>query len=335
MMAVRCKNVVITLVVISAVFSILLYLNDKKYRRLQGVISGFKQTMERQRQEYKLLYQMSEPGITNSSNHDKHESDEIKSSNKKIPGRTKDENEANGKSNRTMTPEEISALFFNSMTNITYQCQEGRRMGHPLPLDGGWNICLDVGVKQNACIVYSFGIAGDWSFDDDMAEYGCDVYSFDPFNGLEKHKRSARIWFYDIGLLDKDDDHVAPKFPKDGNKPVKCRTLSSIKKMLHHEEKNIDVLKMDIDSDELKVVPQLLKDDVLGNIKQLDLEVHPGKGSLWISDMFKTLKQEFGFKLWFVNENKYSPLQDYGPNAGVHHRLLELAFVNTKFLSKK
>ncbi|XP_070554923.1 probable methyltransferase-like protein 24 [Ptychodera flava] len=235
-----------------------------------------------------------------------------------------------------MTREEISALYFNSMTNITYQCQEGRRMGHPIPLDGGWNVCLDVGVKPNACIVYSFGIAGDWSFDDDMAEYGCDVYSFDPFNGLQKHKRSARIWFYDIGLLDKDDDHVAPKFRKGGNKTVKCRTLSSIKKMLHHEEKNIDVLKMDIEGDELKVVPQLLKNGVLGNIKQLDLEVHPpGKAYLPISEMFKTLKQEFGFKLWFVDENKYTPLQDYGPSAGVHHQLLELALVNTKFLNKK
>jgi hypothetical protein len=48
--------------------------------------------------------------------------------------------------------------------------------------DGQKSVCLDDGLKPaiNNCLVYSFGIDNEWSFDDDMAKLGCDVYSFDP-----------------------------------------------------------------------------------------------------------------------------------------------------------
>ncbi|CAG2232362.1 unnamed protein product [Mytilus edulis] len=35
-------------------------------------------------------------------------------------------------------------------------------------------------VVQKPCLVYSFGINNQWSFDDAMANIGCDVFSFDP-----------------------------------------------------------------------------------------------------------------------------------------------------------
>lgn len=48
--------------------------------------------------------------------------------------------------------------------------------------DGQKSVCLDQGLGPaiNNCLVYSFGIDNEWSFDDDMAQLGCDVYSFDP-----------------------------------------------------------------------------------------------------------------------------------------------------------
>ncbi len=48
--------------------------------------------------------------------------------------------------------------------------------------DGQKSVCLDEGLQPaiNNCLVYSFGIDNEWSFDDDMAKLGCDVYSFDP-----------------------------------------------------------------------------------------------------------------------------------------------------------
>jgi hypothetical protein len=48
--------------------------------------------------------------------------------------------------------------------------------------DGQKSVCLDQGLGPaiNNCLVYSFGIDNEWSFDDDMAKLGCNVYSFDP-----------------------------------------------------------------------------------------------------------------------------------------------------------
>ena len=34
--------------------------------------------------------------------------------------------------------------------------------------------------RKDSCVVYSFGIATDWSFDDEMAMKGCEVHAFDP-----------------------------------------------------------------------------------------------------------------------------------------------------------
>ena len=43
--------------------------------------------------------------------------------------------------------------------------------------DGQKAICLDKGVapQVNNCIVYSIGINNEWSFDDTMEKYGCNV----------------------------------------------------------------------------------------------------------------------------------------------------------------
>lgn len=49
-------------------------------------------------------------------------------------------------------------------------------------LDGQKSVCLDPGVSPmpDRCVVYSFGNNGEWSFDEQIESYGCDVYVFDP-----------------------------------------------------------------------------------------------------------------------------------------------------------
>ena len=61
--------------------------------------------------------------------------------------------------------------FGGVVINNTYRYKDGQK-----------SVCLDEGLKPviNNCLVYSFGIDNEWSFDDDMAKLGCDVYSFDP-----------------------------------------------------------------------------------------------------------------------------------------------------------
>jgi hypothetical protein len=44
---------------------------------------------------------------------------------------------------------------------------------------GGWTICLDNIPSQN-CVVYSYGLGADWSFDNSAEDANCEVHGFDP-----------------------------------------------------------------------------------------------------------------------------------------------------------
>jgi hypothetical protein len=47
--------------------------------------------------------------------------------------------------------------------------------------DGQKFVCLDKlhgDIQQNKCLVYSFGVSNDWSFEEVMAGLGCQVYDF-------------------------------------------------------------------------------------------------------------------------------------------------------------
>ena len=50
-------------------------------------------------------------------------------------------------------------------------------------LDGHKFVCLDkfyADVQSGNCLIYSFGIADDWTFEEAMAELGCTIRTFDP-----------------------------------------------------------------------------------------------------------------------------------------------------------
>lgn len=79
-------------------------------------------------------------------------------------------------------------------------------------------------------VLFSYRIANEWSFDDSMSEYGCQVYSFDARMHNESYFRSQKIQFFDIGLSDVD---------MDGKPGLKKRTLKTIIKDLGHEKASI------------------------------------------------------------------------------------------------
>jgi hypothetical protein len=50
-------------------------------------------------------------------------------------------------------------------------------------MDGHKFVCLDklyADVQSGNCLIYSFGIADDWTFEEAMAELGCTIRAFDP-----------------------------------------------------------------------------------------------------------------------------------------------------------
>ena len=70
--------------------------------------------------------------------------------------------------------------------------------------DGAKFVCLDKWkrtIDKNQCLVYSFGIATDWSFEEILADMGCTVRTFDPtVDGIPSDVKTSKITFEKIGL---------------------------------------------------------------------------------------------------------------------------------------
>jgi hypothetical protein len=48
--------------------------------------------------------------------------------------------------------------------------------------------------------IYSFGVAGDWSFEEAMAAVGCQIKAFDPTTEEASKPENENITFSKIGL---------------------------------------------------------------------------------------------------------------------------------------
>jgi len=133
----------------------------------------------------------------------------------------------------------------------------------PVGIDGQYPVCLDpIPPMPKKCLVYSFGINNEWSFDQAFDTYGCQVYSFDASIGLEQFDKTPNIHFYGLFLGSKDEN--------------KTLTLSSIYNMLvpKHGETVIDYLKIDIEANEWHVLPQIVQSGMLKKVRQLAIEAH-------------------------------------------------------------
>jgi hypothetical protein len=173
-------------------------------------------------------------------------------------------------------PEEIYRYFhWTNSTSCLLSVDFGFyvAMGvHIAAPDGHKAVCLDqfIAPVYNNCLVYSFGINNQWTFDDAMAQFRCQVYSFDPSMGVGDYDRSQQIHFYSLGLSGKDEVHPSTKW--------KMKTAWSIYQMLaprHGVSTLIDVLKMDIEFYEWDAIPQMLRSGFLADkVKQLAVEIH-------------------------------------------------------------
>ncbi|XP_064109715.1 uncharacterized protein LOC135217676 [Macrobrachium nipponense] len=166
--------------------------------------------------------------------------------------------------------------------------------------DGNKALCLDSEVAPNPrkCIVLSFGIGNDFSFDDQMMSklmstksgvykcaafphrFGCQVYSFD-FSMTNWTHRSygPNRHFLSLGLSHSNIKGINFTYEHEGeNRAISTSmlTLNSILDVLDIRDREISYLKMDIENAEWKVLQQVLKTSpsVLDRVLQLSLEVH-------------------------------------------------------------
>ncbi len=140
--------------------------------------------------------------------------------------------------------------------------------------EGAWPVCVDElptsgsSSGNQSCIVYSFGINDEWSFDDGMAElFGCQVFAFDPSMKQSDHLRSPSIRFIRAGLGGTNTNRGGP----DGSWTL--RTLDAWMSMLRHD--HVDYLKIDIEGSEWHLLQRLMaRSDSLVHVRQLGIEVH-------------------------------------------------------------
>ena len=179
-------------------------------------------------------------------------------------------------------------------------CKEKHRFGGSYRpschyVDGGKNVCMDeltYDITNNECVIFSFGIANDWTFEDIMDNLGCTVFAFDPSVDFPS-KRGRNITFEKLGVAAKKD------------KAKIMDTLGNILKKYHHENTKISYLKMDIEDSELTGLPQWLSDGALKNVQQIAAEVHL-RGTETTIEFLKTIQ-----RLYFEGDYR---LISYEPN---------------------
>ena len=121
--------------------------------------------------------------------------------------------------------------------------------------DGGKSVCLSADGSgfwaaraQSSCLVYSFGIRDDWTFDLAMRDRGCEVHSFDPTIGERPPKKPKNVNFHPIGLGAADGDRINVEASRTGSERANGEvgqlfTLHSIQKRLGHLGRHTTLIK--------------------------------------------------------------------------------------------
>ncbi|XP_067653849.1 probable methyltransferase-like protein 24 [Haliotis asinina] len=220
-----------------------------------------------------------------------------------------------------MSDEEAFRTYHSYLDNTDTICHRKLRMGNIG--DGGWEIC---DYKQyrpvKPCIVYSFGINNEFSFDDDTAKsYECDVFSFDPSMMQTSYKRSNHVQFLKMGISGTDTDRGG----------WELHTLKTFKKMLNHTGKVIDVLKADVEGSEWPSLPEMTSSGELMHVKQLLLEYHGDcSDRRQCTSRLKTLKDihDIGFRRFYVHKNPACKLIKSALFPVIRTRCYEVHYVN-------
>ncbi|KAK3759746.1 hypothetical protein RRG08_041707 [Elysia crispata] len=177
---------------------------------------------------------------------------------------------------RNMSMFALVQLYFRYIESPQVTCSSVKRKGNVQ--DGGWQLCedLEYAPDKNGCLVYSYGINNDFSFDDDMAKYGCEVHSFDPtMDNKTDFLRGERVYFHPrgVGGIDKQaNDLVGSK----DLQMLQIDTIATHRRMFKHGPKNrrLDVVKMDVEGYEFEALMTALHDGSLDDVRQLVFETH-------------------------------------------------------------
>ena len=184
---------------------------------------------------------------------------------------------------RNKTPLELQTLFHKFVQNPHLgRCPRLQRYGGVFQeccqyWDGHKFVCISelmLDIHNDECLIYSFGVSVDWSFEKAMSEFGCQVLMFDPTVNYPEQV-NKKISFHKIGLSAKRDDEKS------------LETLSSILQNNGHSNTKISYLKVDIEGYEVDGLLEWLETGALKHVQQLGMEFH-------LPDTETTLKFFYG-----------------------------------------
>ena len=184
---------------------------------------------------------------------------------------------------------------------------------------GGFFICPNLSPSS---VVYSIGVGQDISFDEEIIErFDCHVWAYDPtpksIDWVNTNSVPAKFHFNPLGISDKDE--IATFFmPRDDTNvsgsvvessfvstdraiQVELKCLGSL--MVLNQHSQIDLLKMDIEGAEYKVLENILAQNI--PIRQLVVEFHGRliKNGVRITNRTIELLRKRGFRLFAMSNS--------------------------------
>ena len=133
--------------------------------------------------------------------------------------------------------------------------------------------------KNKTCLVYSFGLDNSIDWEARMASvFGCEVYGFDPTSKFNATPAPG-VHFRKLGLKGIGSDDALSTTTNAGHydtiNTTLLHTLNEIRDMLGHQGREIDVLRMDCEGCEYRVLNELAcNGDGYRFVRQLMVEFH-------------------------------------------------------------
>jgi len=179
-------------------------------------------------------------------------------------------------------------------------------------VDGDKFICLDDILVQDRCIVYSFGVNNEWSFEDMMDVIGCEVYAYD-HTVHAPSRRGKNIHFFKTGI----------GFGQN------LKPLSDLIRRNDHHHALIDYLKIDVEGFEFSDggFKDWIESGALKQVKQIAIELHVYNEEsnlrqyIELMQLLKDLHQ-LGFVIISQEVNMV-----YGASSDGFYHLLEVVFL--------
>eukprot|EP00090_Calanus_glacialis_P001572 TRINITY_DN11142_c0_g1_i1.p1 TRINITY_DN11142_c0_g1~~TRINITY_DN11142_c0_g1_i1.p1 ORF type:complete len:285 (+),score=58.91 TRINITY_DN11142_c0_g1_i1:108-962(+) len=178
-------------------------------------------------------------------------------------------------------------------------------------VDGDKFVCMDNLMLGNQCLIYSFGVAHEYSFEEFMDSRGCEIHAYDPTVD-HPAKLGQNIYFTKLGLSNATSENMD--------------TLANILTRNGHTNTVVEYLKIDIEGHELSGFSNWLATGALRNVNQMALELHmtelhKGPKFIWLLEILQEL-----YKLDFrVISHEVNMVM--GPGEGGLYNLVEVVFM--------